>query len=55
MPTRDVLLRHFRKMLLYTLGYAVAYSHLLSTLDDRDYGSETKRLMCLMKTQSEPI
>ena len=32
MPTCDVLLRHFRKMLLYTQGYAVAYSHLLSTL-----------------------
>ena len=32
MPTSDVLLRHFRKMLLYTQGYAVAYSHLLSTL-----------------------
>ena len=33
MPTCDVLLRHFRKMLLYMQGYAVAYSHLLSTLD----------------------
>ena len=33
MPTCDVLLRHFGKMLLYTQGYAVAYSHLLSTLD----------------------
>ena len=32
MPTCDVLLRHFRKMLLYTQGYAVAYSHLFSTL-----------------------
>ena len=32
MPTCDVLLRHFRKMLLYTQGYAVAYSHLLYTL-----------------------
>ena len=32
MPTCDMLLRHFRKMLLYTQGYAVAYSHLLSTL-----------------------
>ena len=32
MPTCDVLLRHFGKMLLYTQGYAVAYSHLLSTL-----------------------
>ena len=32
MPMCDVLLRHFRKMLLYTQGYAVAYSHLLSTL-----------------------
>ena len=36
MPTCDVLLRHFRKMLLYTQGYAVAYSHLLSTLDVTD-------------------
>ena len=33
MPTCDVLLRHFRKMLLYMQGYAIAYSHLLSTLD----------------------
>ena len=32
MPTCDVLLRHFGKMLLYTQGYAVAYCHLLSTL-----------------------
>ena len=32
MPTCDVLLHHFRKMLLYTQGYVVAYSHLLSTL-----------------------
>ena len=37
MPTCDVLLRHFRKMLLYTQGYAVAYSHLLSALD-KTYG-----------------
>ena len=33
MPTWDVLLRHFRKMLLYMQGYVVTYSHLLSTLD----------------------
>ena len=32
MSTCDVLLLHFRKMLLYTQGYMVAYSHLLSTL-----------------------
>ena len=32
MPTRDVLLRHFRKTELYTRGYAVAHSYLLCTL-----------------------
>ena len=32
MSTCDVLLHHFRKMLLYTQEYAVAYSHLLPTL-----------------------
>ena len=32
MPTRDVLLRHFRKTYLYTRGYAVAHSYLLCTL-----------------------
>ena len=37
MPTCNVLLRHFRKMLLYTQGYAVAYSHLLSTLAVAQY------------------
>ena len=31
-PTRDVLLCHFRKMLLYAWGYAVAYSYFLCTL-----------------------
>ena len=36
MPTCDVLLRRFRKMLLYTQGYAVAYSHLLSTFGYSD-------------------
>ena len=34
MPTYDVLLRHFRKMLLYMQGYMVAYSHLLPTLGE---------------------
>ena len=34
MPTCDMLLRHFRKMLLYMQGYVVAYSLLLSTLVD---------------------
>ena len=29
MSTCDALLRHVRKMLLYTQEYAVAYSHLL--------------------------
>ena len=37
MPTCNVLLHHFRKMLLYTQGYAVAYSHLLSTLGNSLY------------------
>ena len=31
MPMCDALIGHFRKMLLCTQGYAVAYSHLLST------------------------
>ena len=31
-PTCDVLLHHFRKMLLYVRGYTVAYSYLLCTL-----------------------
>ena len=33
MPTCDFLLCHFRKMLLYMNGYAVAYSYLLCALD----------------------
>ena len=36
MPTCGVLLRHFRKMLLYVCEYAVAYSLLIFTLGTSD-------------------
>ena len=49
MPTCDVLLRHFRKMLLYTQGYAVAYSHLLSTLGHSDNNLPKDVGVCKLK------
>ena len=37
MPMHDVLLCHFRKMLLYTRVYMVAHSYLLCTLAIANY------------------
>ena len=55
MPTCDVLLRHFRKMLLYTQGYAVAYSHLLSTLGLTVYAEVSDRSAASFRVNVETI